>query len=95
MSNHKVFESINVNVNVKNWVLIVWPAFVTACLLEALVFSVVDPSELHWSGFMLQPSRQGVYTIAFFCFWLISMVCSGLACWLASPNRNTKDADLD
>jgi hypothetical protein len=91
MSNHKAFESANV----KHWVLIVWPAFVTACLLEAFIFSVIDPSELHWPGFMLQPSRQGVYTIAFFCFWLISMVCSGLAWWLARQDRPTRYADVD
>jgi hypothetical protein len=88
MSTHKAFESVNV----KYWALIVWPAFVTACLLEALVFSVVDPGELHWSGFMLQPSRQAVYTVAFFCFWLISMTGSGLAWWLARPERTTQNA---
>lgn len=70
---------------VKQWVLILWPAFVAACLLEALVFSVVDPSEVHWPGYALQPSRQGIYTLAFFSFWLVSMVCSGLAYWLARP----------
>jgi hypothetical protein len=77
---------------VKKWVLVVWPAFVTACLLEALVFSVVDPAEVHWPGYAVQPSRQGVYTLAFFSFWLISMVCSGLACWLARPNTATDNA---
>ena len=89
MSSHEAFQSINM----KYWILVVWPAFVTACLLEAFVFSVVDPSELHWPGFLLQPSRQGVYTITFFCFWLISMVCSGLALWLARPDRTTPNAD--
>jgi hypothetical protein len=91
MSNHKTFESTNA----KHWVFIVWPAFVTTCLLEAFIFSVVDPSELHWPGFMLQSSRQGVYTIAFFCFWLISMVCSGLAWWLARQDQTTRNADVD
>jgi hypothetical protein len=89
MRNHKASEATRV----KHWVLIVWPAFVAACLLEAVVFSVVDPSELYWPGFMLQPSRQGVYTIAFFCFWVISMVSSGLAWWLACPNQTVHNAD--
>lgn len=70
---------------VKRWVLIVWPAFVATCLLEALVFSVVDPSEVHWPNNVVQPTRQSVYTLAFFSFWLVSMACSGLAYWLASP----------
>ncbi len=90
MSNRQTLESAKV----KHWALIVWPAFVAACLLEAFVFSVVDPSELHWSGDMLQPSRQAVYTVAFFGFWLISMVCSGLAWWLARPGRATPNAGL-
>ena len=66
----------------KRWVLILWPAFLAACLLEALVFSLVDPGEIHWPGQVSQPARQGVYTVAFFCFWLISAACSCLALWL-------------
>ena len=31
---------------VKFWVLVTWPSFLAACLLEALVFSAVDPSEV-------------------------------------------------
>jgi hypothetical protein len=90
-------SSLEVNTanNVRRWVLIVWPAFVTACLLEALVFSMIDPGELHWPGFLAQPSRQGIYTVAFFSFWLISMVCSGLAWWLARPDHSTNSMDMD
>jgi hypothetical protein len=84
----------NATNNVKRWVLIVWPAFVAACLLEAMVFSMIDPGELHWPGYLVQPSRQGIYTIAFFCFWLISMVCSGLAWWLAQPDQSTNSMDI-
>ena len=65
--------------------LVVWPAFLAACLLEALVFSMVDPSEVHWFGHFAQPSRQAVYSIAFFSFWVIGMACSGLVLWLSSP----------
>ncbi len=77
---------LNTANDVKPWILIVWPAFVAACLLEGMIFSMVDPGELHWPGYLVQPSRLGIYTIAFFCFWLISMVCSGLAWWLARPD---------
>jgi hypothetical protein len=90
MSNLEALQSPNI----KHWAIIVWPAFVAACLLEAFVFSVVDPSELHLSGVVLQPSRQAVYTIAFFCFWLISLVCSGLAWWLARPDRAAQNAGV-
>lgn len=75
---------------VKHWALIFWPAFVSACLLEALVFSLIDPSELHWSGYLPQLSRLGAYTIAFFCFWIICIVCSGLTLWLAGPGNRVR-----
>jgi hypothetical protein len=57
---------------------IVWPAFLAACVLELLVFALVDPSELHWSGQSIGLSRQGVYTSSFFVFWAICCGCSYL-----------------
>lgn len=63
-------------------VLVMWPAFLAACIFEALVFSMVDPGEVHWPGQASQPARQGIYTVAFFCFWLISAACSWLVLWL-------------
>ncbi len=76
---------------------IVWPAFLVACLLEALVFAMVDPHDLHWFGQPVALSRQGVYTISFFVFWGISLLGSGLTTLLAmSPyevNRCPLEAD--
>ena len=74
---------------IRRWVLIIWPAFLAACLLQALVFSLIDPAEVHWPGNFLQPTRQGVYTVAFFSFWLISMACSSLVLWLAKPDQKS------
>ena len=42
------------------WISVLWPAFLGACLLEALVFAVVDPQSLQWQGQSLEWSRQGV-----------------------------------
>ena len=80
---------------VRYWVLIVWPAFLAACLLEALVFAMVDPGELLLPGYFFQATRQGVYTMAFFAFWLITMACSSLVLWLAKapPEVNGTLAD--
>ena len=61
--------------------LIIWPAFLAACLLEALVFAMIDPGEVHWLGYQLQMSRQGVYTAAFFGFWLIAMGSNARVLW--------------
>ena len=53
--------------------LMAWPAFMAACALELLVFAFADPMDLQWSGQPLGLSRQGVYTIAFFLFWAVSL----------------------
>ena len=62
---------------------IAWPAFMMAAVLEILVFAMVDPQDLHWFGQPIALSRQGVYTVAFFLFWGIAMVSSGLTTLLA------------
>ena len=81
--------------SVKRWVLVTWPSFLAACLLEALVFSAVDPSEVNWPGRTTQPSRQAVYTAAFFSFWLIAMASSSLVLWLGKPSRDVNDTARD
>ena len=81
--------------SVKRWVLITWPSFLAACLLEALVFSAVDPSEVHWLGQTEQPSRQAVYSAAFFSFWLIVMACCTMVLWLSKPPRYVNDTARD
>lgn len=49
---------------------ILWPAFVMAGVLDALVFVVVDPLSLSWWGAEpLDWSRSAVYTVTFFIFW--------------------------
>ncbi len=75
----------------KTWVLIAWPAFLAACLLQGLVFAVIDPAEVHWPGQSAQPSRQAIYTVAFFLFWLIAMACSSLVLWLSRPEKTVND----
>ena len=80
---------------IRYWVLVIWPAFIAACLLQALVFAMVDPAELHWPGHLLQASRQGVYTLAFFSFWLITIACSSLVLWLARPEQEVNDKLAD
>jgi hypothetical protein len=76
---------------------IVWPAFLVAGVLEVLVFAMVDPQDLRWFGQPIVLSRQGVYTVAFFVFWIIAMMSSGLTTLLSmSPfevNRCPLPAD--
>jgi hypothetical protein len=62
---------------------IAWPAFLVAGVIEVLVFAVVDPQDLQWFGHPLAISREGVYTLAFFAFWLLTMASSALTTLLA------------
>ena len=62
---------------------IAWPAFLVAGLMEVAVFACVDPEDLHWFGHPLAVSRQGVYTLAFFVFWALTMLSSALTTLLS------------
>lgn len=68
------------------WIMhVLWPAFVMAGVLDALVFAVVDPGDLTWFGG--QPMglpRQAVYTLSFFIMWLVIAVACGLTLLLAT-----------
>ncbi len=79
----------------RNAVLILWPSFLAACMLEGVVFAMVDPGEVNWPGLIPQPSRQGVYTVTFFMFWSITMACSSLVLWLSKPELQVNDEALN
>jgi hypothetical protein len=56
---------------------IFWPAFLMAGVLEALIFVVVDPTDLRWfGGDAVGLSVEAVYTVTFLIIWL-TMVSSG------------------
>ena len=67
--------------------MLVWPAFLAACLLEVLFFAVVDPGEIHFPGAFFHSTRMAVYTLAFLVFWIISMGCGATVLWLSKPQR--------
>lgn len=67
------------------WIL--WPSFLLACVVEMLVFALVDPGDLHWCGEPLPLSRQGLYTVSFFVFWVLAMGSSALTALLAVSRR--------
>ncbi len=76
------------NLWAKRLMWVAWPAFLVAGLLEMLVFAMVDPQNLHWAGQPLEISREGIYTLAFFAFWALTLVACGLTALLAmSPQE--------
>ncbi len=72
---------------------IAWPAFLLAGVIEMLVFALVDPQNLQWFGQPLALSREAVYTLAFFIFWLLAMASSALTTLLSmSPFEVNRSA---
>lgn len=58
---------------------VLWPSFLMAGVLEMIVFSVIDPAQLHGlDGQSLGWSPTAVYTFAFFVFWGVIAVAGAL-----------------
>ena len=64
--------------NARRWISILWPGFLLACVLELVVFALVDPSDLRWGSEGMGWSRQTVYTLGFFVFWVLAAGSSAL-----------------
>lgn len=62
------------------WVL--WPGFVMAIPAVGIVFTLVDPADLHAFGAPVELSRLGAYTLGFLFFWALGSVSSALTCLL-------------
>lgn len=66
--------------------LVIWPSFVIAGLIEMLVFNAADPSDMKgFGGLLAQMSPTGVYTLAFFSFWALVALGTALTLMLAAP----------
>ncbi len=75
----------------KMLMVVAWPAFLAACILEAVVFAFVDPLELSWGHGPLGWSRQAVYTVAFFVFWGVVASSAIVALLLARTSPSPED----
>jgi hypothetical protein len=67
--------------NAREWIAILWPAFVAASLLEIVVFAGFDPHDVNLFG--IDASSEAVYSIAFFAFWAITSA-TGVVTWSLS-----------
>lgn len=64
---------------------IAWPSFLMAGVLEALVFALIDPSDLgRLSTAPVELSRQAIYTLSFLVFWLLIALAASLSLLLAT-----------
>ncbi|MGQ3055173.1 MAG: hypothetical protein ACT6S0_25575 [Roseateles sp.] len=59
---------------------VAWSSFLSAGVLEALVFAVVDPHELRWFGAApVELSAEALYTLSFLIFWGVVALGASLA----------------
>lgn len=64
---------------------VAWSSFLSAGVLEALVFAVVDPHELRWFGAApVDLSAQAIYTVSFLIFWGVIALAASLALLLVN-----------
>lgn len=69
--------------------MILWPAFLMAGVLEMLVFAVVDPAQLHWfGGEAVDWPASAIYTVAFFVFWGVIATAGALTQLLEMPTED-------
>lgn len=74
------------------WVL--WPGFLLAIPAVGIVFTLVDPADLHAFGEPLVLSRQGAYTLGFLFFWALCSGASALTCLLQRSPFETNRCPL-
>lgn len=76
----------------RSLMLILWPAFLAAGVLEIMVFAVLDPHALTLLGEQVNWSREAIYSISFLIFWAVFAGCSAVTLVLARTpgdvNRN-------
>jgi hypothetical protein len=74
----------------QRWMMVLWPAFLVAGVLEMVVFALIDPADMHWQGAILDLSRPAVYTTSFFVFWAVvscaTFMTSMLGCSASEVN---------
>ena len=73
------------------WIL--WPAFLAAGVAETVFFTLFDPFDLHFFGTPLDLSREAIYTLGFFGFWLLAITSSALTLFLEGSRREFDQSD--
>jgi hypothetical protein len=61
---------------------VLWPAFLMACVSSGVIFSLIDPEELILLDQHFHLSSLGVYTLGFLLFWVLGCVASSLTALL-------------
>ena len=71
---------------------VLWPSFVTAGVLEMLVFAVINPEMLQVThGGPLNLSTQAIYSLTFFVFWGVVSIGGWVTAILAQQVAPRRD----
>lgn len=70
--------------------IVLWPAFLMACVSSGVIFSLVDPEELVLLDHKIHLSSLGFYTLGFLVFWFLGSVASSLTVLLMLTGRSQK-----
>lgn len=71
---------------------ILWPAFLTAGVLEMLVFAVIDPADLRWfGGAAIGWSAPAIYTVTFLMFWTAIATAGALTALLEAESDDLNE----
>ena len=73
---------------------VLWPSFIVAGLLTIFFFAMFDPMDLLASQGIESLSRTAVYSLGFFCFWIMTALSSAATRYFLKPcelvNRTKK-----
>ena len=76
-----------VRMGIRSLMWILWPSFLAAGVVSAIVFALVDPQDVVFLGH-LQADRLSVYTASFFLFWLAAAGSSALSLFMSPGGRD-------
>lgn len=75
---------------------ILWPAFIGAGVLDAMVFAVVDPGDLRWfGGEPLGWTAPAIYTVTFIIFWIATATSSAMTSLLSLQAEEVNQLDVE
>lgn len=64
-----------------------WPSFIMAGVSTAVLFSLIDPESFALPGNGIEMGSIFIYSIAFFIFWFLGAITSGLTALLMCKSR--------
>ena len=75
----------------RQWITVLWPAFLAASVLELVVFAGFDPQDVNLFGMALEPERAAVYSVTFLLFWLITAAAGVVTRAMSADDNKSVD----